>query len=92
MVVEFFLSMWSAFSDWLLGLVPADAVAVPAEVSSLDSTVNSFVANFGGVGVWAPWPLMFVCATLGLAVWAVGWLVKAVAWLWGQVPAIGGSG
>lgn len=92
MITEWFMGLWQGISSWFLGLVPADAVKVPSAVTSLDTTVNGFLANFGGLGVWVPWPLVILCATLAVAVWAVGWLVKGVAWIWGQIPVIGGSG
>lgn len=92
MVTEFFINLGVMIGEWFVGLAPASVAPVPAEVESFDTTVNGFIGNFGGLGVWVPWPLVIFCAVTAVAIWAIAWGVKAVAFLWGQVPVIGGSG
>lgn len=92
MITEWFIDLGVAIAQWFVGLVPADQVAVPPAFASFDSTVNGFIAPFASMGVWVPWTVVITCAGLALAVWAALWLVKAIAWVWGQIPVIGGAG
>lgn len=92
MITEWFIQLGMGFAQWFVGLVPADALEVPDVVANLDTSINSFMSGFGPVGVWVPWVIVITCAGASLAIWGSTWLVKGVAWIWGQIPVIGGSG
>lgn len=92
MITEWLISIGIATGEWFLGLAPASAVPVPPQVSQLAGQVNGFLASFGGLGVWVPWPWLVTCVSIAISVWAIALLVKGVAWLWGQIPVVGGSG
>lgn len=92
MITEWLIDIGVAIAVWFVGLVPAEAVAVPQAVHDFDGMVNGFVSGFGNLGVWVPWPLVILCAGLSVGIWAALLLVKGTAWVWGQIPVIGGSG
>jgi len=91
-ISEWFLGLATMIGAWFVGLVPAEGLEPPAEVWGLDATISGFLAPFSGLSVWVPWALVFFCAGMALLVWGVGWGVKGIAWLWGQVPVVGGAG
>lgn len=92
MITEWFIQLGMGFAQWFVGLVPADAIAVPDVVADLDTQVNGFISGFGSLGAWVPWVVVLSCAGIAIAIWGALWLVKGIAWIWGQIPVIGGSG
>lgn len=92
MVTEWLIQVGTNIATWFLGLVPADKAGAPAQVSQFDDMVNSFMSGFGSLGVWVPWAVVIVCAGLSVGIWIVLWGIKGIAWIWGQVPVIGGAG
>lgn len=89
-ISEWFITMGVAIGDWFISLFPE--WQPPAELEAFDSTVNGFIAPFAGLSAWIPWVLVFLCVGVALLVWLIGWGVKSISWLWGQIPVIGGSG
>jgi len=89
-ISEFFVQLGAGFAAWVVGLFPD--WDVPAEITGFDDTLNGFVANFGGVGVWAPWVLVITCAGISVAAWVIGLAVKSLRAAASHIPMVGGAG
>lgn len=90
--MEWLISIGTGVAAWFVGLIPASAAPVPADIAGLDGTVNAFLGGLSGMGGWVPWAFMIFCAGVSVAVWSVTTGTKFIAWIWGQIPVIGGAG
>lgn len=89
MIIEWFISIGTHISDWAVGLFgTADA---PAYLTTIASFVNGLMTSAAGLGAWVPWAFVIVVAGINLALWGVGLGVKAVRWIIGLIPTMGGG-
>lgn len=89
MITEFFITLSATIADWFMGLFPE--WNVPPEVAGFDNTVNGFIDDFSGLGVWAPWPLLISIAGIAIIAFTIQLTVKAARWLIGLIPTMGGG-
>lgn len=90
MISEIAIMLATGIAEFFIAYFPADWT-LPPEVVNLDATVNDFLVNFEGMGVWAPWALMVTFIGISIAVWGITSLIKAARWLLGLVPTMGGG-
>jgi len=89
MIVEFFISIASGIADWGLGLLGS---AQPAEwVTTVGTFVNSTLQSVAGLGAWVPWDFAIGVSATVLTLWLLFLLVKAIRWVVGWFPTMGGS-
>lgn len=91
MITEVIVAVGMMIAEWFVGLFSTDW-EVPTEIVAFDETVNAFIGDFGGLGVWAPWPLLISCVVICVTVWTVGIILKASRALAAHVPFFGGAG
>lgn len=89
MITEWFISIGQAIADWFLGLLgTADA---PDYITSVGTFIGGILSSAQGLGAWIPWALVIVVAGINLALWLTGFGVKALRWLVGLLPTMGGG-
>ncbi|GAA1698903.1 hypothetical protein GCM10009808_15510 [Microbacterium sediminicola] len=91
MITEWLVQLGLGVVSWFVGLFPSDW-EVPTEIANLDQMISSFIADFSGLGVWAPWALLITCAVISAGVWSVGLIVKAIRAAIAHIPLVGGAG
>lgn len=90
MITEWVVNIGIAIAEWWVSLIPD--WDVPAELISLDDTVNGFFDQWSGLGVWAPWALLGICAGIAIGTWVLGVTVKAIRAIASYIPFFGGAG
>jgi len=90
MISEWFLNLSSTVWVWFAELFPT--WQVPAFLSGIDETVNSFMSNAAGIGAWIDWTFWLVCVGVVISVWVVGLTVKIALRVAAYLPFIGGAG
>lgn len=89
MVTDALIRVWSGFVTWAVGLLGT------ADPPPYISTIADFMANIfrsvQGLGVWVPWAFILVIASANLALWAVVLGIKALRWVIGLLPTMGGG-
>jgi hypothetical protein len=89
MITAWFLSVFTGLLDWVIGLFgTADP---PAYLSTVSTFVVGLIDSVQGLGVWIPWAFMLVVAGINLTLWAVFLGVKALRWVIGILPTMGGG-
>ena len=89
MITQFFMGIGQSVADWFLGLFGTGEP--PAWLSEVGGFVASLLASVSGLGAWVPWAFAITVAGVVSAVWLSGFLLKAVRWLVGLIPTMGGG-
>jgi len=90
MIVDFFIDLWRNISAWMLSVFPAD-FALPDWFTGFVGTLNTFIANGANLGAWVPWAVIFTVVLACLGLWVGGFGIKAIRWLIGLIPTMGGG-
>lgn len=90
MIVEFFMGLGAAFSEWIAGLF--GEWDIPDFLVNLDDMINEILDNLDGVAVWVDWGFILICVLAVIGVWGVGLAVKGVRAIAAHIPFFGGSG
>jgi len=88
-ITEFFYGLGAGFASWVISWF--DGVEVPQWVTAFSDILAQIVAGAAGLGSWIPWVLLAAVVGVTLVIWLSGFTVKAVRWLVGWVPTMGGS-
>jgi len=88
-ITEWLISVATSIAGWLVGLLPT--WTVPSQITGFDDTLNEFIGGFGGLGVWVPWALVVICVGISVGAWLIGVGVKALRWVVGLIPTMGGG-
>lgn len=90
MIVEWFVSVFSAIGAAIVGLFPE--WEMPAEIANLPATIDELFATIDGFGAWAPFTYMGVLFTAILGVYGTCLLIKVILKAVSHSPVSGGSG
>ena len=89
MIAEWFINLASSASTWFLGLFgTADP---PAFIATVGTFVSGLLVKASGLGAWIPWRVVIGVAGVCLALFATGLGLKAVRWIIGIIPGMGGG-
>lgn len=89
MITSWFISMGTGIADWFIGLFgTADP---PDFIVQATSFVGTLLQSAAGLGAWIPWAVVLTVAAINFALWATGFGVKALRWLVGLFPTMGGG-
>lgn len=89
MIFEWLLGLLDGLADFGLGLT--DGLEVPDWLDGFAGLFADVAAACYGLGAWVPWWLVIGAVTATFSIWSVGLLVKAVRWLVGWIPTMGGG-
>lgn len=89
MIIEWLWGVGAGIATWMLSLF--DGLEVPAWFDVFADVFASVIASGVGMGAWIPWTELFLMVSAVLGIWFTLFGVKALRWLVGWVPTMGGS-
>lgn len=90
MISDFFIDAGAGLVGWFFSWFPT-GWKLPDWVTSMMTYVAQFVNNAVNLGVWIPWAIIFTVTSAVLAFWLVGMAIRALRWLLGLIPTMGGG-
>jgi hypothetical protein len=89
LILELLLDIAVGIARWGLAFLGTDEP--PEWLTTVGTFINSQIQGFAGLGAWVPWDFAILVAGANLTLWLVFLLVKAIRWVVGWIPTMGGS-
>lgn len=89
MIVDFFIEMFAHAQVFFIELLGTSVP--PAWAGSVGTFVAGLLQSAKGLGAWVPWTVVITVATFNLALWGLFLIIKAIRWLIGLIPTMGGG-
>jgi hypothetical protein len=88
-ITQWFIDLGQGFIGWALSLLPQGPP--PAWIGDFRGRLGSLLAGIDGMGAWLDWSFALVVVLAVVGAWAVVLTVRAVRWLVGWIPTMGGG-
>ena len=89
MVVDLFLEAFAHIQVFFIEMM--GQTAPPAWTGTVGVFVGGLLQSAKGLGAWIPWTLVITVASFNLSLWALFLVIKAVRWIIGLFPTMGGG-
>jgi len=88
-IVEWLAEIGANLGLWVISWF--DGIEIPDWFGMFAELLAQVLASAAGMGAWVPWGLLFSVVGAVFTLWGIIILVKAVRWVVGWVPTMGGS-
>lgn len=88
MIVEWLFSLGAGLGEWVLSWLTFD---IPDWFDTFTGIFAQIFASAVGLGAWVPWEVLTTMLATVFSLYGIILLIKAVRWLVGWIPTMGGS-
>jgi hypothetical protein len=88
-LTQWFLDLAAGFYGWALSLLPSGPP--PAWIVGFRARLGDVLDGLDGMGSWLDWSFALTVVLAVVGAWAVVLVVRAVRWLVGWIPTMGGG-